>query len=204
MTPAERVLAGLESRARRTELAAALARTEGIRTDDAARVMWAELGDLAEEAGAAGLDHLAGLATAARDVCRQAAALTVPEPRRDVLVLDDSEVTRDLVVIAIEAQGHAVRVASNLGELAALFRVRRPDLILTEAAIGQLPPTDVCAALRGLIGDHWVPTVLFSGASDAALATMALNIGADRYVSKDQGIGSLIRELNEMFEEILW
>ena len=46
--------------------------------------------------------------------------------------------------------------------------------------------------------------MIFSSARGEELAALAREAGADLYLSKDQGIGDLIREVARLFEEILW
>jgi DNA-binding NarL/FixJ family response regulator len=49
-----------------------------------------------------------------------------------------------------------------------------------------------------------IPIVIFSSAQGIELETLALNAGADLFLSKEQGIEDLIRGLSQLFEEILW
>jgi CheY-like chemotaxis protein len=49
-----------------------------------------------------------------------------------------------------------------------------------------------------------IPIVIFSSARGDELALLAREAGADLYLSKDQGIGDLMREVARLFEDILW
>lgn len=203
LTPQQRRLfEAVEGRARRTELLAAL-QGGGVPPDGAARVLAAELTDLAADADGADLASLGAFARAAAGIVERLAGAQPPERRCDILVLDDDEVTRDLIALAIQSQGHTVRVADNMAAFLALYRERRPDVILTEGSIPNAPADEFCRFLRRQIASE-VPIVMFAGASGHELAMLALNAGADRYLSKDQGIDGLVGELARLIDEIVW
>ena len=206
MNPRQRrVLELLDDRGRRTELLAALARGGGLAPERAARVLRAELSELENGAAESGLDGLAAMARATREIVELLGDVHVQHWRqRDVLVLDDNEVTRDLITLALEAEGHQVRVAATLSEFSALVAERKPHVVLTEARLPDAPDDQFCHFLRRTMAVDSIPIVIFSSAQGIELETLALNAGADLYLSKDQGIGEMIAELSRLFEEILW
>jgi len=206
VTPRQRrVLDLLDERGRRTELLAALTRGGGLAPERAAQVLRAELAELEASAREADMDGLAAMARATREVVEHLGGLKVVHWRhRDVLVLDDNEVTRDLITLALEAEGHGVRVASSINELLALVNERKPDVVLTEARMPDAPDDQFCDFLRRRMAMDSIPIVIFSSAQGIELETLALNAGADLFLSKDQGIEDLIKELSRLFEEILW
>jgi CheY-like chemotaxis protein len=206
VTPALRRFVELtEERGRRTELLAALTRAGGLEAQRAAYVLRAELRDLEAAAAAAALDGLASMARATRELVEHLGGVRVVHwKHRDVVVLDDNEITRDLLALALEAEGHSVRVAADLEQLSLLVRERKPHILITEARMPGAPDDHFCNFLRRLMQIDSIPIVIFSSAQGGELATLALNAGADLYLAKDQGIGDLIRELTRLFEEILW
>jgi CheY-like chemotaxis protein len=206
VTPRQRrVLELLDERGRRTELLAALTRGGGLPPERAAVVLRAELAELEASAAEAELDGLAAMARATREVVEHLGNVKVAHWRqRDVLVLDDNEVTRDLITLALEAEGHTVRVASTINEFLALVNERKPHVVLTEARMPDAPDDQFCDFLRRRMAMDSIPIVIFSSAQGIELETLALNAGADLFLSKDQGLEDLIRELSRLFEEILW
>lgn len=200
-----RVLAGLEDRARRTELVAALTGAGGLAAVRAARVLCAELRELEISAGDAASDGLGQLARAVRKVVGHLGGVDdVGWQSRDVLVLDDNEVTRDLITLALQAEGHVVRAAGRVGEISHLVRERKPHVLLTEARMPDAPATRFCNYLRVTMALEKIPIVIFSSAHGDELAMLAHEAGAELYLSKDQGIDDLMREIARLFEEILW
>jgi CheY-like chemotaxis protein len=198
-----RVMVLLEDRARRTELVEALAGAGGLRPERTASVLCAELGELATTAGEVGLEGLAAMARAMCKVIEQVAGAKPAPPRqREVIVLDDNEVTRDLIMLALQAEGHHVRSAACVAELALLVRERRPDVVLSEARMPDAPGARFCNYLRHVMMLERVPIVMFSSARAEELAVLAREAGANLYLSKDQGIGDLMGSLARLFDEL--
>jgi CheY-like chemotaxis protein len=206
VTPRQRrVMTLLEDRARRTELLAALATAGGLEPERAANVLCAELGELEIAAREVGLDGLVAMARAARRVVEHLGGVKIAHwKQREVVVLDDNEITRDLIALALQAEGHRVRTAGNVAELSYLVSERKPHVLLTEARMPDAPGARFCTYLRRTISLEKIPIVIFSSARGEELALLAREAGADLYLSKDQGIGDLMREVGRLFEDILW
>jgi CheY-like chemotaxis protein len=200
-----RALEGLEDRARRTELVAALAGAGGLAAERTASILSAELGELEVCGAEAGLEGLVAMARAVRKVVEHLGGVADHSwQQRDVLVLDDNEVTRDLITLALQAEGHLVRSVANVADFAQLVRERKPHVLLTEARMPDAPAARFCNYLRVTMALEKIPIVIFSSAHGDELAMLAHEAGADLYLSKDQGIGDLMREVARLFEEILW
>jgi CheY-like chemotaxis protein len=198
-----RVMMLLEERARRTELVEALASAGGLNPEHTACVLCAELGELETTAAEVGLEGLRALAHAMCKVIEQVAGAKPAPPRqREVIVLDDNEITRDLITLALQAEGHHVRSAACVAELALLVRERRPHVLLSEARMPDAPGARFCNYLRHVMMLEKIPIVLFSGTRGDELAVLAREAGADLYLSKDQGIGDLMGGVARLFDEL--
>jgi CheY-like chemotaxis protein len=195
----------LEDRARRTDLLAALTSAGGFEPRRAAAVVCAELGELETSAGEADLEGLVAMARAMRKIVECLGGVRNAHWRqRDVIVLDDNEVTRDLITLALQAEGHRVRTAATVAELSYLVRERKPHVLLSEARMPDAPSARFCSYLRVTMALEKIPIVIFSSARGDELAVLSREAGADLYLSKDQGISDLMREVARLFEEILW
>ena len=196
----------IDGTVRRLDLVSALGGAGGLTAAHAIAALRAELGELEATAGRGGSEAVAELARSIRQVIEQLtdACGAAPDSGHDVLILDPDEVTRDFIALAVEAQGHRVRVASTIDELLVMFRERPPHVLLTEARIDGHRPDGLCDLLRRTISADSIPIVLFASATGAELELLASRAGADLYLSKDQGIDQLVRDLNGLFDEILW
>jgi CheY-like chemotaxis protein len=200
-----RVLVQLEERARRIELVAALAGAGGFEAERAANILCAELAELELSTSAAGLEGLGGFARAVRKLTEHIGNVKIAHwKQRDVIVFDDDEITRDLITLALQAEGHKVRSAGNLAELSMLVSERKPHVLLSEARMPEAPGSRLCQYLRVTMALEKIPIVIFSSARGDELAQLAHEAGADLYLSKDQGVSDLTAEVSRLFQEILW
>jgi two-component system, OmpR family, KDP operon response regulator KdpE len=113
-------------------------------------------------------------------------------PRLEILVIDDEVQIRRLLRVTLEAAGYAVREADTgqvgLNEAA----YRRPDALILDLGLPDLPGVEVLQRLR-----EWstVPVLILSvrGAEGDKIA--ALDAGADDYLTKPFGSGELLARL---------
>jgi DNA-binding response OmpR family regulator len=108
---------------------------------------------------------------------------------RILLVEDDADL-REAMSAALVADGHRVDVAADghaaLGTLADEGR----DLVLLDIALGPGPDgIEVCRRLRGVDDDVYV--VMLTARDTEADVVLALEAGADDYVTKPVGIAEL-------------
>ena len=100
-----------------------------------------------------------------------------------ILVIEDDDVARELMRIALEARGYEVSVADNgvAGYDAALFT--KPDLIVTDI---QMPGADGVHVVRRVRDTPTLETtpILVTTAFGTGTATFALQLGANAYEPK--------------------
>lgn len=203
-----RIRRRVDERTRRLDLLAAMWSAGGVEEVLAVTALRAELGGFAQE-----LRHV-GLKSIARAVASAADTLGAYDRVRDrsepvhlgrrILVLDDSEVTRDVIALALEGAGCEVTVAATLEEYARRVREFGPEVLLIEPAHPQLGGTQRFEVLRNRVRSATVPVILFSAVSEDRLAAWAENAGADGYLTKDQGTDELVSHLEEVLSQVLW
>ncbi len=118
--------------------------------------------------------------------------MSADAPRPEILVVDDEAQLRRLLRITLEAAGYAVREADagqiGINEVA----YRRPDAVVLDLGLPDLPGVAVLRQLR-----EWtkVPVLVLSvrGAESDKIA--ALDAGADDYLTKPFGSGELLARL---------
>ncbi|MEQ1508150.1 MAG: response regulator [Myxococcota bacterium] len=94
-----------------------------------------------------------------------------------VVVAEDDDELRALVVRALRADGYAVDTAATGLELAdRLFADEIPDVVVTDV---RMPGVSGLAALRGIRARAWAtPVILVTAFPDAALIAEAMSLGA--------------------------
>lgn len=194
----------LEERARRADLLAALLQAKGLPPERGVRALQSALGAIIASAEEAHVLSLSSLGRALQNVIGNLGIARVPVPARtlDVLVLDEIEVSRDLVALAVEAQGHLVRCAGDYADFVRQLDERLPDLIVTEVELSNAPPRHFCKGLTDLLSHRPVPIVFFSSITPAELDVLGRQAGARTTVHKDRGIAALISALEGVTKQI--
>jgi DNA-binding response OmpR family regulator len=98
-----------------------------------------------------------------------------------VLVVDDDETVREVVVSYLRAAGHEVAEASDGATGLAAHQDRRADLVVLDVMMPGLDGLEVCRRLR-LAGD--VPVILLTALGAEQDRVVGLETGADDYVTK--------------------
>jgi two-component system response regulator VicR len=101
---------------------------------------------------------------------------------RKVLVVDGDAGTRRDVRAACESDGYVVFEADTGAEALRLHQQGRPSLVLLEVSLPDGTGFDTCRELRK--ADTSVPVIMMSTRSDEIDVVVALEIGADDYVTK--------------------
>ena len=118
-----------------------------------------------------------------------------PEPgsQRRVLVVDPENHVRREIKLACEHDGYEVVEADSGAEALKVFEETRPNAILLEVTLPDMPGFDVCREIRKL--DTSVPVVMLSSRSDEIDVVVGLEIGADDYVIKPLRLRELLARL---------
>jgi diguanylate cyclase (GGDEF)-like protein/PAS domain S-box-containing protein len=103
---------------------------------------------------------------------------------RNVLVVDDEEVNRDLLLRRLERRGCAV-VAAEDGQAALdALKTNQFDLILLDVMLPGIDGIEVLRQIRADVNHRDVPVVMVSAKDDSQGIVAALNLGANDYITK--------------------
>ena len=98
-----------------------------------------------------------------------------------ILVVDDDETVREVVVSYLRAAGHEVSEAADGATGLAAHQHRRADLVVLDVMMPGMDGLEVCRRLR-LAGD--VPVILLTALGAEQDRVVGLETGADDYVTK--------------------
>jgi len=109
-----------------------------------------------------------------------------------VLVVEDSPVTRALLVRTLSRAGFAVSEATDgaAGALAALSSP--PDVVVTDLEMPIMDGYQLVRLLKSDPGTVHVPVIILTSHGDAPSRFWGYRTGADRYLTKDQAAGEIV------------
>jgi DNA-binding response OmpR family regulator len=99
----------------------------------------------------------------------------------DVLVVDDDETVREVVVSYLRAGGHDVTEAGDGEAALAAMRRRRADIVVLDLMLPGIGGIEVCRRLRDLTE---VPIIMLTALGAENDRLTGLRMGADDYVTK--------------------
>ena len=99
-----------------------------------------------------------------------------------VLIVEDNEDVRDILVETVQAFGYDVTVAGTAADAVVSLSSRRPDAILLDIVLPDARDTQGLERLKTLRPD--VPIIMVTANSDEDLARTTLKRGAFDYVTK--------------------
>ncbi len=117
----------------------------------------------------------------------------------DILVIDDEVQIRRLLRVTLEGAGFRVREAPGGQTGLAEAATKRPDAIILDLGLPDLPGLQVLKRLR-----EWsrLPVLILSVRGQEADKIEALDAGADDYLSKPFGGGELLARLRAMLRRV--
>ena len=115
------------------------------------------------------------------------------ESSRKVLIVDPDAATRREVRLACEQDGFQVLEAEGGAEALRQVEQSHPNLILLEVTLPDGAGFDVCRELRKM--DPTAPVIMLSSRSEEIDVVVALEIGADDYVTKPLRLRELVARI---------
>lgn len=106
-----------------------------------------------------------------------------------LLVVEDEENIRTLLSALLEANGYQVLTAATGGMGQLLFTSHRPDLILLDLG---LPDMDGMELLKSVRETALTPIIVLSARTEEREKVLALDLGANDYVTKPFGSAELL------------
>jgi two-component system, OmpR family, KDP operon response regulator KdpE len=109
-----------------------------------------------------------------------------------VLVVDDEPPIRRFLRSGLSAAGYQVVTADDAASALAIVTAEKPDVVVLDLG---LPDRSGFEVIREIRKHSPVPIIVLSARSDESAKVVALDLGADDYVSKPFGMGELTARL---------
>ena len=113
--------------------------------------------------------------------------------RPRVLVVDDSEVIRQLIAVNLELEGFEVHLAEDGLDCLALLETVRPDAITLDVVMPRLDGFSTLARLRGSADTRSLPVVMVTACAQESDLARGRELGVQAYLTKPFDPAELVR-----------
>ena len=110
-----------------------------------------------------------------------------------ILIVDDEPPIRRLLRVGLSTQNYAVSEATNGKVAMQLLEEDKPDLVILDLGLPDIPGHDLLARWRG--EGVTLPIVILSSRTDETGIVKALELGADDYITKPFGMNELVARI---------
>jgi len=117
---------------------------------------------------------------------------SAPDGPVKVLLAEDEESFIDALVIGLNNEGFRVTVARDGNEALSLFDEVEPDIILLDLMLPKMSGVDVCRNIRSR---SQVPIIMVTAKGTEIDTVVALEVGADDYVTKPYRLRELVARM---------
>ena len=121
----------------------------------------------------------------------------LPEGKGSVLVVDDEESVRTLVVETLAGTGYELRQAADGQEALERIAARRPDAIVLDLMMPNLDGFGVLERLQGDPDTRRIPVIILTARKLTTLERASLQRGAVSLLGKNDYSGDELRALVE-------
>lgn len=101
-----------------------------------------------------------------------------------ILVVDDNETNRDILVTRLQVHGYELLQAADGEEAINTAKEKLPDLILLDVMMPLIDGVEVCRRLKGNDTLPFMPIILVTAKTDSKDVVAGLEAGADEYLTK--------------------
>jgi DNA-binding response OmpR family regulator len=116
--------------------------------------------------------------------------------RHKIVILDDSDIVRDLMRDALEPRYEVITVESPIG-FSNLLKREQPSLALVDVNMPTLRGDKLVEMTRRRTAQDCA-IVLFSDLPENTLQQMARESGADGYIRKSSDLGAIVRRIDQL------
>ena len=101
-----------------------------------------------------------------------------------VLITDDDNALRSLLVMALKAEGYEIEEAINGEECLVKYARLQPDLVLLDAVMPEMDGFSCCQHIRALPDRPQIPILMITFLDDRESIDQAFQAGATDYITK--------------------
>src|SRR5215813_11490679 len=118
--------------------------------------------------------------------------------RPRILIVDDNETNRCILVARLGAEGYETREAEDGERALAAAREDAPDVVLLDVMMPKIDGFEVCRRLKSDPALGFVPIIMVTARADSKDVVTGLNAGADEYLTKPIDQTALVARVRSM------
>jgi CheY-like chemotaxis protein len=118
-----------------------------------------------------------------------------------ILLVEDNEMSRDMLSRRLERKGHEVLVAANGQQGLALAKSERPSLILMDLSLPELDGWDVTRRLKTDPATRHIPVIALTAHAMVDDRKRAYAVGCDDFYAKPVEFQCLLAKMEHLLEE---
>src|SRR5471030_2290541 len=115
-----------------------------------------------------------------------------------ILIVDDNEVNRDILVTRLETYGYEMLQAADGEEAIAAAKKHLPDLILLDVMMPKIDGIEVTRRIKADASMPFMPIILVTAKADSKDVVEGLEAGADEYLTKPVDQTSLVARVKSV------
>lgn len=123
-------------------------------------------------------------------------------PRARILLVDDEADIVELVEYNLRQAGYSVAIACDGGSALAEVRRQRPDLVLLDLNLPDIPGTEVCRRLRRDDATARIPIVMVTARGEEIDRVIGFELGSDDYVVKPFSPRELVLRIGAVLRRV--
>jgi DNA-binding response OmpR family regulator len=120
------------------------------------------------------------------------------ESMASIVVIEDEQDIRSLVVLHLRDQGHTVFAAAGAGEGLALAAMHRPDVVLVDRMLPGADGLDVVEQIRADRDLDCAAVLVLSARGSRDDRLTGFDAGADDYIVKPFSVGELVVRVRKL------
>jgi DNA-binding response OmpR family regulator len=111
-----------------------------------------------------------------------------------ILVVDDESASGELAATLLKSQGYSVRLVNDGRQALSIVARGGVDLLLLDLMMSRMDGVEICAHVRNVLGDYFLPIVITTSLNDRESRIRAKEAGADDVLVKPiDGLELLVR-----------
>jgi two-component system phosphate regulon response regulator PhoB len=119
-----------------------------------------------------------------------------------IVVIEDEKDIQDVLEYNLRKAGHKVSLASNGQDGLKLARESKPDLVLLDLMLPDIPGTEVCKSLKQEAATRDVQVLILTARGEEIDRVVGFELGADDYVVKPFSVRELVLRIQAILRRV--